>query len=161
MSLYTGLRFGQTLAGIAALSGRLPYSKAPETFAPLVHAANKATPLIQLHGEADQVVKFSVGQRSHEVIQMARPDNLTFKAYRVRKTQRYFSRAICRLIRDQPARSDSLRCTEKQLLGSTAAGYLSGSRWCSFAPARLSQAQLLDAGDVVLGPRWHNKPVAC
>lgn len=85
MSLYTGLQFPQTLGGIAALSGYLPYSKAPETFAPLVHAANKATPLIQLHGEADEVVRFTVGQRSHKVIQTARPDNLTFKAYRVRK----------------------------------------------------------------------------
>jgi len=100
VSLYTGLQFPQTLGGIAALSGYLPYSKAPETFASLVHAANKATPLIQLHGEADEVVRFTVGQRSHKVIQTARPDNLTFKAYRVRKnTTQYFSRATCRLIR--------------------------------------------------------------
>jgi predicted esterase len=84
MSLYTGLQFPHRLAGIAALSGYLPWSKPVEQFGPAIAAGgNKDTPVLMLHGEADQVVRLQFGERSHKAIQTARgKDNLQWKTYR-------------------------------------------------------------------------------
>jgi predicted esterase len=79
LSIFTGLQFSQTLGGILALSGYLPYRG---DLSKVVHAENKQTPLMMAHGEADQVVSFAIGQKSFKAIQAARPDNLTFKSYR-------------------------------------------------------------------------------
>ena len=53
MALHTGLRHGQTLAGILALSGYLPLA---DTVASERSAANQATPVFMAHGTADPVV---------------------------------------------------------------------------------------------------------
>lgn len=83
MSLYTGLQFPQPLAGIAALSGYLPWNKPPEQFAAAIHAGgNTKTPVLMLHGDADQVVRLQFGERSHHAIVSARKDNVQWKTYR-------------------------------------------------------------------------------
>jgi len=81
MSLFTGLQFPHTLAGIAALSGYLPWNKPPEQFAQAISAANKQTPVLMLHGDADQVVRLTFGERSHKAIEAARPQNVQWKTY--------------------------------------------------------------------------------
>ncbi len=53
MSLYTGLRYPETLAGIVALSGYLPV--AAKTQAQRA-AQNQATPIFMAHGSSDPVV---------------------------------------------------------------------------------------------------------
>ena len=65
LSLFTGLRFPHTLAGIMALSCYLPTAdKLPE----LLSDANKATPVLQQHGRQDDVVPLSAGQMANELL---------------------------------------------------------------------------------------------
>jgi len=82
MTLWTGLQYSQPLAGLVSMSAYLPYAKDPSTFASLINAANKNTPLLMCHGTADQVVHLTFGERSHKAIAAARPDNVTFKTYK-------------------------------------------------------------------------------
>lgn len=65
MSLLTGLRFGQRLAGIAGLSGYLPLaaSTAAET-----NAANRDTPIFLAHGQQDPVVTIDRAIASREAL---------------------------------------------------------------------------------------------
>jgi phospholipase/carboxylesterase len=66
ISLFTGLRYGQALAGIMALSCYLPTSdKLPEKLSD----ANKATPILQHHGEQDDVVPMTAGKKAHQLLQ--------------------------------------------------------------------------------------------
>jgi phospholipase/carboxylesterase len=65
MSLYTGLRFGQTLAGIMALSCYLPIKDQLPTE---LSNANKNTPILQHHGKADDVVPMSSGKLANELM---------------------------------------------------------------------------------------------
>jgi phospholipase/carboxylesterase len=65
MSLYTGLRFEQTLAGIMALSCYLPIKDQLPTE---LSAANKNTPILQHHGKADDVVLMSSGKMANELM---------------------------------------------------------------------------------------------
>ncbi len=65
VGLFTGLRFSQTLAGILALSCYLPTAnKLPES----CHQANKATPILQNHGEQDDVVPMSSGKMANQLL---------------------------------------------------------------------------------------------
>ena len=66
MSLYTGLRFEQKLAGIMALSCYLPIKDQLPTE---LSAANKNTPILQHHGKADDVVLMSAGKMANELMQ--------------------------------------------------------------------------------------------
>jgi len=68
LSLFTGLRFEQSLAGILALSCYLPTAdKLPEQ----CHSANVATPILQNHGERDEVVPISAGKMANTLLTAA------------------------------------------------------------------------------------------
>ncbi len=65
MSLFTGLRFEQKLAGIMALSCYLPAGEAlPEGLS----EANSDTPILQNHGEQDEVVPLFAGKMAHDAL---------------------------------------------------------------------------------------------
>jgi phospholipase/carboxylesterase len=65
MSLFTGLRFEHKLAGIMALSCYLPIKdQLPE----MLSSANKDTPILQNHGEQDNVVPLSSGKMANELL---------------------------------------------------------------------------------------------
>lgn len=65
LSLFTGLRYSEKLAGILALSCYLPTADSlPEQS----HEANKATEILQHHGKQDEVVPFSAGQTAHQLL---------------------------------------------------------------------------------------------
>ena len=66
MSLFTGLRFEQKLAGILALSCYLPIK---DQLPSDLSTANKNTPILQNHGEQDNVVPFSSGKLANELMQ--------------------------------------------------------------------------------------------
>ncbi|MCG9756493.1 alpha/beta hydrolase [Shewanella insulae] len=68
MSLFTGLRFSKRLAGIMALSCYLPTGNAlPDNLSD----ANRDTPLLQQHGEQDEVVPLASGHSAFELISKA------------------------------------------------------------------------------------------
>lgn len=68
LSLFTGLRFSQSLAGILALSCYLPSAdKLPEQ----CHSANSETPILQNHGEQDSVVPMSAGKMAYSLLNAA------------------------------------------------------------------------------------------
>ncbi|GGP39076.1 alpha/beta hydrolase [Shewanella saliphila] len=65
MSLFTGLRFEQRLAGIMALSCYLPGGEAlPEQLS----EANRSTPILQHHGEQDDVVPLFAGKMAYDAL---------------------------------------------------------------------------------------------
>ncbi len=68
MSLFTGLRFPKRLAGIMALSCYLPTGHAmPDNLS----EANRNTPLLQQHGEQDEVVPLALGRAAYDLISKA------------------------------------------------------------------------------------------
>ncbi|WP_351074448.1 carboxylesterase [Shewanella sp. CAL98-MNA-CIBAN-0140] len=68
MSLFTGLRFEQKLAGIMALSCYLPGGeKLPEQLS----AANQNTPIWHNHGEQDDVVPLFAGKMANDALNAA------------------------------------------------------------------------------------------
>jgi len=66
MSLLTGLRAPQRLAGIVGLSGYLPLS---ETTAAERSSVNADVPLFLAHGRYDPVVPLARGQAAHDTLQ--------------------------------------------------------------------------------------------
>jgi phospholipase/carboxylesterase len=77
LSLFTGLRFAQSLAGIMGLSCYLPTANVlPEQ----CHSANKATPILQNHGEYDGVVPMSAGKMANKLLTTAEY-NVTWQSY--------------------------------------------------------------------------------
>jgi pimeloyl-ACP methyl ester carboxylesterase len=65
MSLMTGLRHTERLAGIVGLSGYLPIAA---TTAAERHAANHETPVFLAHGRQDPVVPMAAAQRSRDAL---------------------------------------------------------------------------------------------
>ncbi|MGJ8693320.1 MAG: alpha/beta hydrolase [Thalassotalea sp.] len=65
MSLFTGLRYNKPLAGILALSCYLPK---PDALPADCHSANKATAIMQQHGQHDEVVPFAAGKMANQVL---------------------------------------------------------------------------------------------
>lgn len=65
MSLFSGLRFPEKLAGIMALSCYLPTA---ERMPSDLSEANKATPILQHHGEQDDVVPVTAGKMANEML---------------------------------------------------------------------------------------------
>ena len=65
MSLFTGLRYPEKLAGILAMSCYLANGK---QLPPTLSAANKQTPILQHHGEQDEVVPFNAGQMANRLL---------------------------------------------------------------------------------------------
>lgn len=68
VSLFTGLRYPQALAGIMALSCYLPTAdKLPD----LLSEANIKTAILQHHGEQDDVVPLFAGKMAHDLLDEA------------------------------------------------------------------------------------------
>lgn len=65
MSLFTGLRFEHTLAGIMALSCYLPIK---DQLPSQLSDANRNTPVLQHHGKLDDVVPMSSGQMAYDLL---------------------------------------------------------------------------------------------
>jgi len=65
MTLHTGLRYEQPLAGLVALSGYLPLASVIEAQR---HTANHATPIFMAHGTMDPVVPLERAQASHTAL---------------------------------------------------------------------------------------------
>ncbi|MBR9727066.1 alpha/beta hydrolase [Shewanella intestini] len=68
MSLFSGLRYEKPLAGIMALSCYLP---AGEHLPEGLNQANAATPLLQHHGELDEVVPLFAGKMAYQAVTKA------------------------------------------------------------------------------------------
>lgn len=65
MTLLTGLRYPQRLAGLVALSGYLPLADTTEHAR---HPANHDTPVFMAHGDADGVVPMARGQQAFALL---------------------------------------------------------------------------------------------
>ena len=77
MSLYTGLRFKQTLAGIIGLSCYLPIK---DQLPSQLSNANNNTPILQHHGALDDIVPVSAGEMANKLMQNA-DYNIQWKTY--------------------------------------------------------------------------------
>jgi phospholipase/carboxylesterase len=66
MTLFTGLRHSEPLAGLIALSGYLPIA---DKTASEAHAANKTTPIFMAHGTQDPVVPIHRAEASRAALQ--------------------------------------------------------------------------------------------
>ena len=66
IALYAGLRFGERLAGIVALS---TYVVAADRLDAEASAANRDVPIFMAHGTYDPVVQFAWAERSREALQ--------------------------------------------------------------------------------------------
>lgn len=76
MSLYAGLQYPATLAGVLVMSGYLPKS---EGFA--VSDAAKRTPVAHFHGAADPTVKPEWARKSVELVKAAGVEEYTLTEY--------------------------------------------------------------------------------
>lgn len=65
MAAFVGLRHARPLAGILVLSAYLPL---PETLAAEASIENRATPILQCHGEWDPIVPVSLGARTAKTL---------------------------------------------------------------------------------------------
>lgn len=65
IALHAGLRHGQRLAGILALSCYLPMA---DTLAAEAHAANRDVPIFMAHGQNDGVIPHDFGKRSCKLL---------------------------------------------------------------------------------------------
>ena len=66
VTLYTGLRFAEPLAGLMALSCYLPRET---TFAGERAPANDATPILMVHGQGDATLPIAMGLQSRDYLQ--------------------------------------------------------------------------------------------
>ena len=65
MTLMTGLRYPERLAGLVCLSGYLPLAAKSEAER---HAANRDTPIFMAHGTADPVIPIARARESRDVL---------------------------------------------------------------------------------------------
>lgn len=65
MSLYTGLRLTQRLAGIISLSAYMPMAP---NFVAQHYASNRNTPIFMAHGLFDPVVPYNLGQATRDLL---------------------------------------------------------------------------------------------
>ena len=65
ISLFSGLRYPQKLAGILAMSCYLPN---PDALPTELSQANQQTPILQHHGEQDEVVPISAGSMANSLL---------------------------------------------------------------------------------------------
>ncbi|KIV90704.1 hypothetical protein, variant [Exophiala mesophila] len=82
ISLFTGLTTPHKLAGVFGLSCYLVLGNKIKEFAQESKDANKDTPFFMAHGDADEVVKYSWGQQSAQVLNKDLGHNVEFKTYR-------------------------------------------------------------------------------
>lgn len=76
MSLFVGLNYPQTLAGMVVLSGYLPL---PDSVKPTAEAL--ATPLLHCHGDEDGVVPLAYGRDAHDRVKTMGVKDPQFKVY--------------------------------------------------------------------------------
>lgn len=76
MALYTGLRYTRPLAGIIALSCYLPLKSSTDE----LHEANKHTMILQNHGSQDDVVPYSLGEETFNMLNQMKY-NIELKTY--------------------------------------------------------------------------------
>lgn len=77
MSMFVGLNYPTTLAGMLVMSGYLPV---PDSVKPTAEAL--ATPLLHCHGDADGVVPLAYGRDAHERAKTMGVKEPQFKVYR-------------------------------------------------------------------------------
>lgn len=77
ITLHTGLRYPQKLAGLLALSTYLPL---PEAFAAEALAARSDTPILMCHGQQDGMLPLQLGAWSRDVLQ-SRGCDVTWREY--------------------------------------------------------------------------------
>jgi phospholipase/carboxylesterase len=65
VALSAGLRFGERLAGLLAMSTHLPF---PETLAAEKSTTNAHLPILMCHGRLDPVVPFGMGTEARDVL---------------------------------------------------------------------------------------------
>src|SRR3990167_8764281 len=65
MSLYTGLRYPEPLAGILALSCYLPL---PHHFSPKQHSANAKVPILMAHGIYDPLLPIQLAEQTYQYL---------------------------------------------------------------------------------------------
>lgn len=80
MSVFTGLTSKEKLGGIFGLSSYLALSDRIKNYLP-EDWPNKDTPVFLAHGEEDEMVKFSLGQKSHKMLQELGVQNVSFNSY--------------------------------------------------------------------------------
>lgn len=68
ITLYTGLRYPQKLAGLLALSTYLPLH---DHLSEEAHTANQDIPIMMMHGTLDPVIPVIHGQQSRDLLQQA------------------------------------------------------------------------------------------
>eukprot|EP00457_Paulinella_chromatophora_P015162 gb/GEZN01015728.1/.p1 GENE.gb/GEZN01015728.1/~~gb/GEZN01015728.1/.p1 ORF type:complete len:261 (+),score=16.60 gb/GEZN01015728.1/:84-785(+) len=78
MSVITGYQFPETLAGVVALSGYLPYNG---DYSKAIHKANLKSPFLGCHGTSDGTVAFKAGSKLSEALKAAGVP-VTFEAYK-------------------------------------------------------------------------------
>ena len=84
MALHTGLRYGERLAGILALSCSLPLA---DTLAAEAAPANRDVPIFMAHGTHDQMIPKARAQRAH--------DTLTGLSYKVEWHEYPMPHSVC------------------------------------------------------------------
>jgi phospholipase/carboxylesterase len=77
MALHTGLRHGERLAGILALSAFLPLA---DTLAEEAHPGGRETPILMAHGTEDAIIPLARGRRSRDVL-VAAGCRVTWREY--------------------------------------------------------------------------------
>jgi phospholipase/carboxylesterase len=77
ITLHTGLRYPQALAGLLALSTYVPL---PEQFAAESRPERKDTPILMCHGQQDGMLPLQLGQWSRDVLR-ERGYDVTWKEY--------------------------------------------------------------------------------
>lgn len=77
MALHTGLREGERLAGILALSTMLPVAA---RLAAEAHPASATVPILMAHGSADPLVPISLGEGSRDLLR-SRGYDVDWRAY--------------------------------------------------------------------------------
>ncbi|ETI23157.1 hypothetical protein G647_04954 [Cladophialophora carrionii CBS 160.54] len=82
MSLFTGVTTPHKLGGVFGLSCYLVLGDKIKDFAKEANEANKDTPFFMGHGDADEVVKYTWGQQTAEVLRKELGHKVEFKTYR-------------------------------------------------------------------------------
>lgn len=80
MSVFTGLTSEEKLGGVFGLSCYLLLGDRIQSFLP-ENWANKKTPFFLGHGEDDDIVQFSYGQKSADKLKEMGLENLQFNKY--------------------------------------------------------------------------------
>ena len=82
MSIFTGITTEHKLAGVFGLSCYLVMGDKVKQLAQEVKAINKDTPFFMGHGDSDEVVKYTWGEKTAEFLRKELGHKVEFKTYR-------------------------------------------------------------------------------